>query len=520
MIVLIVLFLQIYAVFLTISRTLAFFFVFLQQYQRLERRSSLFFHSMTKFLKYCFLMVLAFSPLDTGAHTIMGDLNGDGKVGIPDITALVDYLLFKDSSHEFIESADVSRDRIIDIVDLTILIDYVLHYVPAQPIEPEQVSFTLLHLSDSHGYAEGLNQAIRELEDNSIDVLLFTGDWTRHAIEGRTAITTTATATAFNEIKSKYGNRFLMLAGNHDVYDNKTVGQTQSGTTAAIKGWMANSGVTWGDASGIASYWYKDYSLTSTRKLRIIALDQYETTNVGKPIGDWNYQPIYSQAQIDWLIARLKELSADDYLIIALHEPAYNDTSDGVNTMEAVAMADDNLWCSADFSKFNYRGAEECRNLLPNIMRNYLNSQTECWQHINLDMDTTTITVNADFYGNPPCHFLFYIGGHRHCDIVHELPLVDNYGVATGFDRQMMMHVAAADWTVQSSKDDDLLIEYEDASRYEKTGYLKADENDPDYRINKVVINFTSRQVTLLRIGATHTHHGTVRDAFEFSFTN
>ena len=292
MIVLIVLFLQIYAVFLTISRTLAFFFVFLQQYQRLERRSSLFFHSMTKLLKYCFLMVLAFSPLDAGAHTIMGDLNGDGKVGIPDITALVDYLLFKDSSHEFIESADVSRDRIIDIVDLTILIDYVLHYVPAQPIEPEQVSFTLLHLSDSHGYAEGLNQAIRELEDNSIDVLLFTGDWTRHAIEGRTAITTTATATAFNEIKSKYGNRFLMLAGNHDVYDNKTVGQTQSGTTAAIKGWMANSGVTWGDASGIASYWYKDYSLTSTRKLRIIALDQYENTNVGKPKDDWNYTGI------------------------------------------------------------------------------------------------------------------------------------------------------------------------------------------------------------------------------------
>ena len=38
--------------------------------------------------------------------------------------------------------------------------------------------------------------------------------------------------------------------------------------------------------------------------------------------------------------------------------------------------------------------------------------------------------------------------------------------------------------------------------------------------INKVVINFTSRRVTLSRIGATHTHHSTVRDAFEFSFTN
>ncbi len=475
---------------------------------------------MTKLLAYCFLMVLAILPLDAGAHAIKGDVNGDGKVSMADIAILVDYLLLQDSTAEFMESADIYSDGIIDTRDLTDLIDIVLLEDYVQPLEPVTVSFTLLHLSDSHGYAAGLNQAIRELEDNSIDAMLFTGDWTRHAIEGRTAITTTATATAFNELKSKYGNRFLMLAGNHDVYDNQTVGKTQSGATAAIKGWMANSNVNWGDNSGVASYWHKDYILSSTSKLRIIALDQYETTNVGKPTGKWNYQPIYSQAQIDWLIARLKELSANDYLIIALHEPAYNDTTDGINTVEALAMADDNLWCSSDLSKFNYRGSEDCRNLLPNIMRNYLNSQTECWQHINLNKAKTTITVNADFYGNTPCHFLFYIGGHRHCDFVHELPLVDNYGVATGFDKQMMMHIAAADWTVQSSKDDDLLIEYEDASRYEKTGYLKADENDPDYRINKVVINFTSRRVTLSRIGATHTHHGTVRDAFEFSFTN
>jgi hypothetical protein len=84
----------------------------------------------------------------------------------------------------------------------------------------------------------------------------------------------------------------------------------------------------------------------------------------------------------------------------------------------------------------------------------------------------------------------------------------------------MMIHVAAADWTVQSSKDDDLLVEYFDASRYEKTGYSKANENDPDYRINKLIINFTSRKVILKRIGATHTNHDTIRDEYEFEFTN
>jgi len=472
-------------------------------------------------LFYTFLLMLTVVlPLNAGHPASKGDMNADGIVSVPDMVLLADYLISHDDVCINVESADLNNDFIIDIDDLIILIDYLLFADSDLPVTPEESTFTLLHLSDSHGYTAGLNQVIKVLESDDIDAFLFTGDWTRHSIEGRTAITTGATAAAFEEIQDKYGSRFLMLAGNHDVYDNRTVGKTQSGATKAIKRWMASSDVTWGDGNGVASYWHKDYCLSPYSKLRIIALDQYETSTVGKPTGIWNYQPIYSQDQIDWLMARLKELSPADYLIIALHEPAYNDSTGASTTVEATAMAGDNLWCSADLSKMNYKGDEASRNLLPKIMKNYLNKTSDSWQHTNLDEDSTAITVNADFQGNTPCHFLFYIGGHRHCDIVHELPLVDNYGFATGFDRQMMIHVAAADWTVQSSKDDDLLVEYFDASRYEKTGYSKANENDPDYRINKLIINFTSRKVILKRIGATHTNHDTIRDEYEFEFTN
>lgn len=474
-------------------------------------------------MKKSFLLLVLFLleiPFNARANILKGDVNGDGKVNIADITILIDYLLLVDDSEIVIENSDVYTDGLININDLTVLVDIVLDNQSCMPFTPANNSFTILHLSDSHGYSVGLKQAMNELSDSTIDVLLFTGDWTRHAIEGRTAITTKEIDTAFCSIKMAYGSKLFMLAGNHDVYDNITVGKSQSGATSAIKEWMAYSSVNWGDTTGVASYWHKDYTLSSSSILRIIALDQYETTNVGMPLGDWNYQPIYSQAQIDWLIEKLKELSADDYLIIALHEPAYNDSKDGVNTVEATSIASDNLWCSSDFSKFNYKGDESSRNLLPKIMKNYLNKETESWTHKNLDKAETTISVNADFNGNIPGHFLFYIGGHRHCDFIHELPLVDENGIPTGFDKQMMIHIAAADWTVQSSTDDDLLIKYKDPSRYENTGYRKADESDPDYRLNKIVINFLDGKVAIERIGATHTHHNTMRDEYEFNFTN
>ena len=57
---------------------------------------------------------------------LRGDVDGDGNVGISDVTALVDYIL--DHSNEIVaDAADVDLDGNIGIADVTVLIDYLLN---------------------------------------------------------------------------------------------------------------------------------------------------------------------------------------------------------------------------------------------------------------------------------------------------------------------------------------------------------------------------------------------------------
>ena len=57
---------------------------------------------------------------------IPGDVNGDGVIGIADVTDLIDYILGTESASFVIEAADVSGDGVIGIADVTELIDQIL----------------------------------------------------------------------------------------------------------------------------------------------------------------------------------------------------------------------------------------------------------------------------------------------------------------------------------------------------------------------------------------------------------
>jgi len=58
---------------------------------------------------------------------LAGDVNGDGKVGMDDVTALIDYLLNSESSTVTKENADVNGDGTVGMDDLTVLIDSLLN---------------------------------------------------------------------------------------------------------------------------------------------------------------------------------------------------------------------------------------------------------------------------------------------------------------------------------------------------------------------------------------------------------
>lgn len=406
------------------------------------------------------------------------------------------------------------------------------------PVEPTKTSFTFLHLSDNHGFADGLNRALLELwNDNGIDALLFTGDWTGHSIYNntaihdgltyngsvmtsttrQTAITTSEVSAAFASIKSGFGTKLLMVAGNHDAYDNPNGSGSQQNATNAIKGWMENSSVIWGDSSGKASYWHKDIVLSPASKLRIIALDQYENSHLGRR-GSWQYLPLFTTAQMTWLVARLKELEPSDYLIIMLHEPAYQDDSSIRGMLSDVLTNPDKLFLSEKLSKFNYKGAVASINLLPRLMNAYMShtSLTTTYENLNKGAEgtstNTTIEINADFAnGNQPCHFLFYIGGHRHCDIVTRMP--------EPFGNQLMMHIATSDYAVASSYDNDLFSEAQDnqPSSYNSSDINVRVPGNEVYTINKVTLDFTNGEILINRIGAKYTHGGRTRDTKTFN---
>jgi len=57
---------------------------------------------------------------------LLGDVNGDGNVGIADVTAMIDYILSGDATGINQDAADVNRDGTVGIADVTIIIDYIL----------------------------------------------------------------------------------------------------------------------------------------------------------------------------------------------------------------------------------------------------------------------------------------------------------------------------------------------------------------------------------------------------------
>ena len=57
---------------------------------------------------------------------VNGDVDGDGKVGISDVTALIDYILNNDSRELNLYNADCDKNRKVDIADVSEVIDMLL----------------------------------------------------------------------------------------------------------------------------------------------------------------------------------------------------------------------------------------------------------------------------------------------------------------------------------------------------------------------------------------------------------
>ena len=66
------------------------------------------------------------TTIHVGTQAVEGDVNGDNKVNISDVTYLINYLLTQGSTGAYMESADVNHDNKVNISDATYLINYLL----------------------------------------------------------------------------------------------------------------------------------------------------------------------------------------------------------------------------------------------------------------------------------------------------------------------------------------------------------------------------------------------------------
>ena len=66
---------------------------------------------------------------DEMPHVVLderGDVDGNGELTIADVTALIDYILYPDTTSVNLDNADCDKDGVIGIADVVALIDYIL----------------------------------------------------------------------------------------------------------------------------------------------------------------------------------------------------------------------------------------------------------------------------------------------------------------------------------------------------------------------------------------------------------
>ncbi len=367
-----------------------------------------------------------------------------------------------------------------------------------------------LHISDPHNYTDALAQVDTMLnEDEDIEFVALTGDMVRQGVSNE-----------FKNYLAGYGDKLLICPGNHDTYDYGG----QASILSFIKTYVTDESIVWGDTVGSSAYFYKDIVLSRRSKLRIISLDQYEISKVRY---DGNYRTMYSQSQIDWLCARLKELSSNDFVIIMMHEPPVQSRTKADD--EIVAMRPSSTpepeklfvsqhisWMCNRFDVDSTVADEPQLSLIPRIVRAWQHQEHMEYEYNNYNSNgyagTADVAIDEDFSTKRPATFLCYLCGHLHTDVHYYLPDESNSeDVENGEDwsGQLMLDITAASSSAAYSTQDDLGGADSPWPR---------PSNTYTYRINEVTLDFANREITIDRIGAQNTANGRVRDTITFPF--
>lgn len=338
--------------------------------------------------------------------------------------------------------------------------------------------------------------------DNEIAFTILTGDFSSGG-------TGSSSYSGVNSPLASLGDKLLMVNGNHDVWDAFL--KSQQNATTYLKGKVTNNNVVWGDQNGVASYWYRDFELSEESKLRVIGVDSYEYNEV---LGS-RYDTYYSQAQVNWIAARMMELRETDFLIFAMHEPPVNSTIANYEYNVQGKMDDDivakrraNDFCSARLWVWDTSLSNGI--LLPILVKAYQSksqlARTLIQKNTDTSADMGTLDLGFDFRNIQPAKFLCYLCGHLHGEFAE-------YHPGSQFSDQLILCVDNSNPSTMGNSSDIGARNSDSANGTRSNGKL----------INKVELDFDNEVITITRIGqqAALSYNGfpaLTRDTISFPF--
>lgn len=182
--------------------------------------------------------------------------------------------------------------------------------------------------------------------------------------------------------------------GNHDV-PNTTKAEYFRKMSSKIS---SLSDVHWGDPANFRTYGYVDVS-NKRETIRMIMLDMFDY-----PDGEYSTKRkfmtcTFSQAQVDWLIATLKDAVAKGYKVITMGHYSFGDND--------LPFGEEKAKPDADFYQDWW--------MIPDIIDAMQHKTT--LSHTYKDKakgGTQDITVNEDFSGLGDLHYICHLFGHIH----------------------------------------------------------------------------------------------------------
>lgn len=418
-----------------------------------------------------------------------------------------------------------------------------------QPGDHETMMF--LHISDTHGGTGCLQKCLDMLsEESDVQQVILSGDLCKYGagLDGDSvALVLGRNKVVNNGVTTYYGtygadtltnfngeNKLLYVAGNHDRndVDYRTLHLLDENDDEIATGisdpsmklhwvrrfikYVNGNHVNYGASGDNGAYWYKDFTKDGNI-VRVIGMEDYERNSSVNPA-----IVCYYQAQVNWLLDLLANTPSSYHLLMVTHESPFKEPY-GTHTA-ALSMAPQNsteangskLFVSELQSSFHERSAETNVNLLPMIMQAYLEHRDINTTYTNNDgADATVVNVVKAFSeGNQPATLLGWLFGHNHRDIVGYMPSDD-------YDSQLLLGITAGDSSIIYSGGDDLLYGQDAAVGGGRQWAI----NEPSYRINELLIDFTAKTLTIKRIGNKTTadvsgrsYGGRVRDEITFPF--